>query len=205
MKKTLLGILLTIASCVAASLTLQWDPNPSTDQVDHYRLFRAVNGGSGLPTTVTGTQFTYTDIAPGNSYQFWATAVGSNQLESAASAILNFTPPPLPPPISITSAKPSGAINNTTWTGVIVNFGTVNLSLYSATNYVITASSTNGTVLGSITSPTSPVTFPALTVEDLVFSASVTNITGPSPAGGTIFLSGKVPAVVTNVKVQTGP
>lgn len=207
MKKTLLlacTIALTLTSAFCGTVTLQWDQNTEPD-IAQYDLYRSVNGGGFVSTVVPFPthQFTYIDIAIGNSYQFFVTAVNTNALESPNSVLVSFTPPPLLPPLNVQKVTVSG-VAGANWTGAQVFFDTINLASFQASNYVITATSV-GFPTQTLTATNSPAVFPILPIHDYTFSVSASNASGTSPTGATVFKSGQKPASVTNFKVQTGP
>lgn len=206
--KTLFGILLCVVSSLVSSFaaTFAWDQNTEPDILE-YRGWLSANGGGFLPTIVPFPthQITYTNLAAGNNYQFYVTAINTNQLESVPSTILLFTPPPTPPPLNVQKVivmSYNGAVNS--WNGVQVYFDTVNLATYQATNYVITATSPGGATL-TMTAPSSPAIFPSLAVQNYNFGVSLQNASGTSPTGTAVFLSGSKPVSPANVRTQTGP
>jgi fibronectin type 3 domain-containing protein len=94
---TMLASLIAVATVMqAANLTVAWNPNPSSDQVLKYSIYKA-DGLAGQFTKVAdvtaGTSYTFTNIAPG-VYRLYVTA--SNAWgESDASSTLE-TPPAKP-------------------------------------------------------------------------------------------------------------
>jgi hypothetical protein len=199
-----LVLLCTLVSALASSVTLQWDQNLETNIVQ-YKIYRSVNGGGYISSPVNWPlhQITYSDIGVGNSYSFFATAVNTEFLESLSSSVVPFTPPPPLPALNVTKVTPFG-ISGSTWTGVQVFFNTVDLTVYQAASYSITALAAGGGTT-TITSTNSPAVFPTLAVKGYTFSVSASNSNGTSPAGTTGSLSGTAPTVVANVKVQIGP
>ncbi len=93
--------LLLLASCksVAATATLSWDPNPSTDGVISYNVYQATGSGAFArigATSGAGTPvFQANNLTNGVAYRWQVTAVNSAG-EGAASNIASLTVNALP-------------------------------------------------------------------------------------------------------------
>lgn len=80
MKKYILGLALCIPLiAVAADLTVTWPAAPAAEQVTHYEVWMGTNGvpgvGGGLVATTPDTNYTFTNITPGQSYSIAVRAV----------------------------------------------------------------------------------------------------------------------------------
>jgi hypothetical protein len=76
------------------SVTLSW--NASTSSVTGYNVYRAQSGGQYTkvnPSLITGLTFSDTAVQSGMTYQYAATSVDSNNVESAYSNITTATIP----------------------------------------------------------------------------------------------------------------
>ena len=88
------GVNFTTASTNPASVTLSWNPSPST--VSGYNLYRSTVNGSGYvkmnSSLISGTSYDDTNVQSGTTYFYVATSVDSGGDESTnsnqASAII---------------------------------------------------------------------------------------------------------------------
>lgn len=83
--------LLSIAT--AAAITLQWDPNPASEEVQVYKVYQATNVAG--PWTIVGqtTNTTYTTPVPPGRYfwyvtasNFWSESLPSNTVNTPETA-----------------------------------------------------------------------------------------------------------------------
>ncbi len=91
--------LASLIYCLSADVTLAWDPSPDAG-VGSYRVHYGTSPGDYNAATNAGlaTSCTVTGLAPGLTYYFAATAVGTNQLESDFSNEVGYTVP-IPSPV----------------------------------------------------------------------------------------------------------
>lgn len=89
--KKLIALLLTAATLSAAELTLEWDPSPSKEMVEHYKLYCSTNGTGFFPLAKTTNTFvTFTNFTPGGyefyvvAENFWGESPKSNILSTPA-------------------------------------------------------------------------------------------------------------------------
>lgn len=98
---TLLGGLIAdtnAQSTNALSVTLAWDPNSESDLAG-YRIYYTINDGVAAPAVIdvgNKTICTITNMLPGTTYIFYATAYNKAGLESAPSESLTWTAPAIP-------------------------------------------------------------------------------------------------------------
>lgn len=206
--KSIVLLILSILSLItiqAGTATFTWDQNTETN-IDHYTLYRAANGGGPVGTAIgfPTNRWTYTDVAPGNSYILFVTATSTSLLESSSSTNLTFVPPLTPPPVDILSVKPGG-LSSGTWTGTTVTYSPINLATYQAAGVTITAVPQGGGTTLTWLAVSTPLVIPSIAVHSYTFSASVVNSSGTSGPGATKFLDGTAPAQVKNLQIQVGP
>src|SRR5947207_5527236 len=77
--------------CFCVAVTLGWDPSP--DAVAGYALHYAVYGDSQTRMVDIGTTTlaTIIDLAPGQTYVFYATAYNQDKIESDPSNVIKYT------------------------------------------------------------------------------------------------------------------
>ncbi|MBJ6801440.1 Ig-like domain-containing protein [Geomonas propionica] len=110
-------------SCLAATVTLAWDPSPDTDLAG-YRIYYQANN-SDLPFQGTGavegnapvdggnvTVASISGLDPANAYYFAVTAYNSSGQESVYSNVVQI-PETLPPLVSITSPADNASVATT--------------------------------------------------------------------------------------------
>jgi hypothetical protein len=170
-----------LASFAAGTVTLAWDPSPGTDVITNYNLYYGAASATYTNVVAAGTNTTVSisNLVDGTTYYFAATAVDTNDLESAYSTEVSTLIP-----TNATNSPPTlNALANLT---INENAGlqTVNLSgiTSGATNQTqtltVTATSSNtGLIPTPAVSYTSPNTTGSITftpVASAYGSATVT-------------------------------
>jgi hypothetical protein len=135
-------LLLSALTCLgqlapsSPSVTLSWDPSPSTN-VSHYWIYSGFNSGQYVDklNAGPGTQFTVTDLIAGKTYFFAATASDINGQESIKfSNEVSYTVPLPPlPPGSLTVTNPSVQITIQSKTTTALTWSDVSVQSAPAT------------------------------------------------------------------------
>lgn len=105
------------ATPATGSVTLSWQPNPATDAVSHYNIYRTDQSAGGPWATPTGTSFTNASSVVNGTLYCYKLSASNSSGESTKTAPVCATPTPPPvPPAAIITRHPPGASTQTTAT-----------------------------------------------------------------------------------------
>jgi hypothetical protein len=186
---SLATLFLLAGSVLGAGFEATWNPNPPSQNVVFYTL-HIKRGASVESFQVPDGETRYRwpgPAAPGETLEVYVTATSNAGLESAPSATVLWWEPSPPPAINVTKVRAQG-FSGTNWNNLRVDWSRIDLAAYRASNYVLTASSTNRPGQTVITTNVFHV-FASLPIGSYTFAVHAQNSAGTSPAGQTIGVS----------------